>query len=105
MEIPLIIALIGLFLVLLLGCIFSVLFVVWRLFQRTSGFSKLVELFPSSYKPEGRDFPLSTIAIGSVRYRNCVYITVASEGLYIKLRSVFPFFPKDAPLLIPWDSR
>jgi hypothetical protein len=102
METFQIIGAVVLFTVLLVGGIFSVIFLVWKKFQKASGFSKLAEMFPSSYKPEGRDFPLSTIAIGSVRYRNCVYITVASEGLYIKLRSVFPFLPKDPPLLIPW---
>ena len=103
METFLIIAGVALFFVLLLGGIFLVLFVVLRLFQRASGFSKLAEFFLASYKPEGRDFPLSTMAIGSARYRNCVYITVAGEGLYIRLRSVFPLLPKEPPLLIPWD--
>ena len=103
MKTLLILIAVTLFIVLLVGGIFSVIFLVWKKFQRASGFSKLAELFSSSYKPEGRDFPLSTIAIGSVRYRNCVYITVSGEGLYIKLRSVFPLMPKDPPLLIPWD--
>ena len=103
METLLIVSSVILFIIFLMGGIFAVIFVVWKKFQGASGFSKLAELFPSSYKPEGRDFPLSTMAIGSVRYRNCVYITVASEGLYIRLRSVFPLLPKEPPLLIPWD--
>jgi hypothetical protein len=92
------------FIVLLLCTILLVFFLVWKQFGKVSGFSQLAQMFPSSYKPQGKDFNLSTIAMGSVRYRKCVYITVAGEGLYIKLRSLFPLLPKNPPLLIPWDK-
>jgi len=103
METFLILSAVVLFVVFLLGGIFLMISFVWKQLSKGSGLSKLAASFPSSYKPQGRDFSLKTIAVGSVRYRNCVYITVAAEGLYIRLRSVFPFLPKTPPLLIPWD--
>ena len=102
MEIVLMMAVVALFIVLLLGGIFLIISLVWKKLGKASGLSKLAALFPSSYKPQGQDFSLRTIAVGSVRYRNCVYITVSPEGLYIRLRSVFPLMPKNPPLLIPW---
>jgi hypothetical protein len=103
MEIILIMAVVALFTALLLGGIFFIISLVWKQLGKASGISKLAASFPSSYKPQGQDFSLRTIAVGSVRYRNCVYITVSHEGLYIRLRSVFPLMPKNPPLLIPWD--
>ena len=92
--------------ILLLGVVLTALafgssYLLFKLLGRTSGLSKLVELYPATEAPAGEMYSKQWIAVGQVYYKNTTDICIDQRGLYVWVRS---FLSKYGPVMIPWDE-
>jgi len=76
-------------------------YLITRFFVSSSGLGRLMEAYPAPMTPAGPLLRRQTIRLGPVRWRRCVNIAVAPEGLYLEVRQTFTNFK---PLLIPWEQ-
>ncbi len=72
-----------------------------EVFAKMSVLSKLFEHYPATNDPSGDSQPKQTVKVGIVRYRKCVTVSVATEGLFLW---VCPPLGRQKRLLIPWDE-
>ena len=72
---------------------------LFRLLGRTSGLSKLAELYPATAQPEGSELERQWLAVGKVYYRKDARVRVMPQGLHLWVR---PFLGSYKPALIPW---
>lgn len=70
-------------------------------FVKVSDLSKLFEHYPATGDPRGVSQPKQTVKVGVVRYRKCVTVRFATEGLFLW---VCPPLGRQKRLLIPWDE-
>jgi hypothetical protein len=67
-----------------------------------SGWRRLALSYAADQAPRGTAFGWQSGYVGFVRYRNCLNIRVAPEGLF--LSTVWLFRLGHKPLLIPWSA-
>lgn len=72
-----------------------------------AGWPRLAERFRAMQDVEGERFRFVSGSIGSpkwlpVRYRRCLFLTVADDGLFISV--FFLFRALSPPLFIPWNA-
>ena len=71
------------------------------LFQKISGWDKLVKQYRAVDPPTGKEYTKQTVQIGPVRYRRCVTVHISDQGFYLQPRLVLARYPA---VLIPWDE-
>jgi hypothetical protein len=77
--------------------------IVARMFAGSfSGLQELISRFPVSDLPPGESFPMQTIRIGSVWYRNSARIIISPSGLYLLVSIHFPWIA-GGMTLVPWN--
>jgi hypothetical protein len=74
--------------------------VCW-LVSRLSGWQRLASVYSAHTPPSGRRFHTAG-KLGMARYKGCLYVYVASEGLFLSVMSVFRAGHK--PLFVPWTE-
>jgi hypothetical protein len=67
-----------------------------------SGWQRLALSYATDQAPRGTPFSWQSGYVGVVRYRNCLNIRVAPEGLFLSTAWLFRLGHK--PLLIPWSA-
>jgi len=68
---------------------------------KINGFSKLTDVFEPKRFPTDETAKKTTIQVGPVRYRQCAFIAVGQDGIYLKIKTIFKNHPT---ILIPWAS-
>ncbi len=78
---------------------------MYWLFTRASGWNRLRPKYGASAEPPGDRLTGQTIKAGAVRWRFCVTVVLARQGLYLHPR---PFLGSvlggPRPLLVPWGE-
>ncbi len=64
------------------------------------GYNGLVARFPGSIQPQGPQWEKSCVQFGSMRYRWCVTIVAAPDGLWLQARP--PAQGVQAAIFVPW---
>jgi len=72
------------------------------LLSRFSGWRRLALMHGTDRPPRGTSFRWQSGSVGLVRYRNCLNIRAAQEGLFISV--AWPFRVGHKPLLVPWSA-
>jgi hypothetical protein len=88
-------------------CVFPVAFAalwtgVFILISLISGWSRLAKNFATDRNSLGREFHWQSGSVGFVRYRNCLNVAVASNGLFLWLPWIFRVGHRK--LFIPWSA-
>ena len=73
----------------------------FTLFGINNGFGKLVKSFEARPFPPGGKILKTTIQVGPIRYRQCTFITLGTDGIYLKVSYFFKEFPT---IFISWNS-
>jgi len=71
-------------------------------FQRSSGYARLVDSFPWHGEPPAGLVGRQTVQFGQVRYGGVVTAAVLDQGLYLHVRS--RLVARHRPLLLPWEE-
>ncbi|HTX69756.1 MAG TPA: hypothetical protein VMH50_11520 [Thermoleophilia bacterium] len=66
------------------------------------GYDSLAARFPGGTQPEGPQWEKSCVQFGSMRYRWCVTIVVAGDGLWVQARP--PAQGTQAAIFVPWGE-
>ncbi len=73
---------------------------------RVGGWRSLSQQFAAASVPSGQSFRFVSGATGSthwpIRYRNCLRVVLAKEGLYVAV--MFPFSFQSPALQVPWSA-
>lgn len=72
------------------------------LLSRFSGWQRLALAYGTDRAPRGTPFRWQSGSVGVVRYRNCLDIRVAQEGLFISVALPFRLGHKRMP--VPWNA-
>ena len=70
---------------------------LFQVFARVSGWSKLAGIYPAGPPPEGQRFARQTVQVGPVRFRRSTTVVIGPQGLYLAALG-------NPPLLIPWSE-
>lgn len=74
-----------------------------RAFNKLGGYDRLATRFPGASEPQGPRWDASCVEFGrSMRYRWCVTIVVAQQGLWLQARP--PLQGAQAAMLVPWTE-
>ena len=85
-------------LIVLIGLTLAAFLFPWKLFSNASGWTALANRYHTTQKPPPENSSTwQTIAVGAVRYRNCVTVACLPEGLYLSVWL-------NPALLIPWNE-
>jgi hypothetical protein len=71
---------------------------------QTGGWAELSEKYRCDHSFSGSCSGWQWAKIGSVNYKECLWIGISLEGLYIKTGPLFMFRAFHPPLLIPWSA-
>lgn len=71
-------------------------------FGKISGLDELARRYSTTREPRGTELTRQTVQIGAVRYKRCVTLHVAAEGLFLQIK--FIFCRSRPPFFIPWQD-
>jgi hypothetical protein len=81
---------------LIVGLVFLVVFIARQLGGTVGGWRRLVEVYATANPPTAPIAARETVQVGATVYKRCASLSVADEGLYIRI------WRKTA--LIPWSE-
>ena len=68
---------------------------------KINGFSGIAEFFEHASFPDKQNVFKTTIQVGAIRYRNCAFLYINNDGLFVKIKMVFKTHPT---IFIPWNA-